>query len=95
MERYGGAAFPSPSHTVSEADLPIAWQQGGDEGMTLLDYFAGQALVEMVRDKNEHPDKYEQLAPIFGMTVMEVVAERSYGQAEAMLDRRKALMGNK
>lgn len=85
MKRYGGQAFPLFDDLHGEVD----------PGMTLLDYFAGQALPEILRDRIWNPGKYADLVKSYKLTAMEVIAEHAYGQAEAMIDRRKALMGDK
>lgn len=64
-DKTGGQAFPmgNPTH-------------GGNDGMTMRDYFAGQALAESTRDIwDSH--KYED------------VAKRAYGIADAMLAERE------
>lgn len=49
---------------------------GGHSGMTLLDYFAGQALVGLL----SQPDIYE-------VTPLEIAAA-AYGMADTMMDMR-------
>ena len=70
-------AFPRTAHQ----NLQFG---SGSEGMTLLDYFAGQALTtakttwsSIVKDGELHPDHYKKMAKI------------SYDIAQAMLDERE------
>lgn len=66
----GGSAFPS-LHELGD----IAYTQGG---MTLRDWFAGQALAGIIA----HADKFGSLAPT-------IAAEAAYEAADAMLAARK------
>lgn len=72
----GGPAYPQPiSHSLGGgADFPCNWALGG---MTLRDYFAGQALVAM-----------GQWVPGMAGTVHEVRAIYAYEQADAMIAER-------
>ena len=44
----GGPAFPSPMFTRQADGMPMSPQEYGLGGMTLRDYFAGQALAGML-----------------------------------------------
>ena len=70
----GGPAFPVPS---------VAWKEKGEDcvaigtrGMTLRDYFAGQALASIL------------VSPKFIETSTKNIVERAYWFADAMLDQR-------
>ena len=97
MERYGGLAYPGERmEQIATGDErgPI-WQTVQYPGMTLLDYFAGQALPEVMRQAAADPDDFKGRASNAGLSVFDLIAEHALGQAEAVLDRRKALMGDK
>ncbi len=71
MKDYGGMAFPtSPSHYGS-AD-------GVYGGMTLRDYFAGQALMSMLSPIQE-----------IGKETPALAAELAYRFADAMIEERE------
>lgn len=72
---------------------------GGDSGMTLRDYFAGQALPQAVEDygepncgsgqrKNHGNPVLPYSAPACG-TREEIIARQAYRYADAMLQARK------
>lgn len=61
----GGPAFPSPTGNVMQ-----------DGGITVLDWFAGQALSGLLAS-----DEFSQSSP-------EALARLSYGQARAMMNER-------
>lgn len=65
----GGSAFPVPE-TEFHAYIP---------GMTLRDYFAGEALAKTVRDE--------------GLYTPEQLARHCYAIADAMIDARKVFNG--
>ena len=68
----GGPAFPFVVHgSISE-------HQVHDPGMTLRDWFAGQAMAAMLRNVT-HPDGFTSFA------VKEERALRAYEEADAML----------
>ena len=90
-EKYGGLAFPR-SHS---GDRRGNSSHHAQPGMTLLDYFAGQALPEVMRQAAADPEGFRERAMRVGLSVFDLIGEHALGQAEAMLDRRKALMGNK
>lgn len=64
----GGAAFPGPAFTRN------GYQSGHDMGMTLRDWFAGQALANTYAQHEQDPSK---------------VAEWAYQIADAMLAARE------
>ena len=67
---YGGPAFP-----CAENVLPA------DSGMTLRDWFAGQALVGLLQGIRAHPDT--------GIPSPETFAWDAYQLADFMLEARK------
>lgn len=76
-DKDGGAAFP----LMSEPGFP------SNIGMSLRDYFAGQALPSLIAVKERllkgNPKQYE------GAEAEKVVAQAAYFQADAMLSARK------
>ena len=68
----GGPAFPDVQFTHNNGDTSFK-----NNGMTLRDYFAGQALAGMLAD----PDTTES---------PDVLARACYRCADAMIDARKA-----
>jgi len=68
------------------ADGGPAFACDSKKGMSLRDYFAGQALLGM----NANPDLMEIVtsAGILDGTVFEKLAEKAYKQADAMLKER-------
>lgn len=77
-------AFPRPS-------TPRTFGQGG---MTLRDYFAGQALIGLVSiDFNEKSSLCEKLG-VDGKTWGEIAAQQCYGYADALLKQRKKESNN-
>lgn len=90
MSDNGGPAFPF----VTDAHLDNGY--GGREripsrpqvihgGMTLRDYFAGQALAGLLADPNEVPESDED-----PLAFQRVIAGVSYDFADAMLAERNA-----
>lgn len=73
----GGPAFPRPyfEHPTN-GEYSLA-----QEGMSLRDYFAGQALVGIIASEVEN------------RTPSEIVAKRAYELADAMLKAREARNG--
>ena len=74
----GGPAFPSPMFTRQADGMPMSSQEYGLGGMTLRDYFAGQALAGFCAaplDLRNHSD--------------EVMAIGAYTAADAMLAARE------
>lgn len=81
-DKTGGPAFPQPMATSAEGSMYVAAEKHPDfGGMTLRDYFAGQALVgylasrEYGEEAAQNPDK---------------VAEWAYQNADAMIAAREA-----
>ena len=70
----GGPAFPMPTGAEPRVDVTTHY----NEGMTLLDYFAGQALAAVIGDHQK--DKY---------ITFEMTAIDAYAYAQAMLAERK------
>tara|TARA_R110000868_G_scaffold78701_3_gene224232 strand:- start:249 stop:494 length:246 start_codon:yes stop_codon:yes gene_type:complete len=67
----GGPAFPRPVGQADDTDHGTEWNVS-HEGMSLLDYFAGQALAGLcARLTSDNPDAY--------------IAKRAYLLAAAML----------
>lgn len=78
----GGPAFPIPISTCYDGGIYNTLEQscGKNGGMTLRDYFAGQALMGL------------RAAELDGNTALwtsEMVAKLSYLDADAMLEARK------
>lgn len=73
----GGYAFPTIEHSRDPQNLGF----GGYPGMTLRDYFAGQALVGLltVCTRDDHP----------GESYLNYVSRLAYENADAMLRARK------
>jgi hypothetical protein len=72
----GGPAFPQPPVESTPGGAP--WGLGAD-GMSLRDYFAGQALVGLIAKaygSDGTPDAYD-------------AADYAYHAADAMLDERR------
>jgi hypothetical protein len=62
--------------------FPREYRTGGRDGMTLRDYFAGQALVGLLAARHINPHDY----PL--KRAAEISAEKSYAIADAMLEAR-------
>ncbi len=79
-EENGGPAFPQ--------NLPddFVWRLPGNPGgMSLRDYFAGQAIIGLVgHGNNVESEKYDPAA-----TIADVVAGHAYFIADAMLKARQ------
>ena len=74
QDKPGGAAFPRDSYTDKEAGLIV--QQNG---MSLRDWFAGQALAGFGANPETYSWDYS------------VMARAAYAQADAMLAAREAM----
>lgn len=72
----GGPAFPRPATVQSEIDAVSGVHEPGSPGMSLRDYFAGQAIAGLAR--SGAPDR---------LNVNEI-AEAAYRIADALLARR-------
>jgi hypothetical protein len=72
----GGPAFPAPMFTRQADGQPMCPQEFGLGGMSLRDYFAGQALTSFL------------VSPIYRGASTKDVVERAYWFADAMLDER-------
>ena len=75
MKADGGAAFPAGAY--DSTDQCMAWQ----DGMTLRDYFAGQALAGLLAS---YANPGANCAP-----TSDVAANESYAYADAMLAERE------
>jgi len=73
----GGAAFARPASSVTN----------GSEGMSLRDWFAGQALAGILGN-NSMLIALDVLAKKRNVPLGEIVSEHSYGQADTMLNAR-------
>ena len=71
----GGAAFPTIEHWKNEFEQKVA----ASSGMTLRDWFAGQALAGLMANPNFDPDTDDDMAG------------HAYAQAEFMLEERKRI----
>ena len=76
-QKDGGPAFPTNGYDTGAAMQGIGVSVTEDPGMTIRDWFAGQALNHATRDIWEH-HKFED------------VADRAYRYADAMLKAREA-----
>lgn len=73
----GGPAFPTIHGYVDS----FGSLKQKSEGLSLRDWFAGQALAALITD-DEGPDNFDDFS--------KEVAESAYGYADAMLAARKA-----
>ena len=79
----GGPAFPRPAAAVSTGVDGYEFLSPEQDGMNLIDWFAGLAMQEMIRDM---PDLGEsQAIAIQGMAIS------AYGMAGAMIRRKHQL----
>jgi hypothetical protein len=94
MDDKTGSAFPSQQGECQDG----TWNQTFDPGMTLRDWFAGQALAQSVEDYDRtetgHPAKQGErvLAYATGShtgTRVEIIARQAYRYADAMLKARQ------
>lgn len=76
----GGPAFPSSIAVGSAGDVYRSWTEGYG-GMTLRDWFAGQALAGLLASPN--------WGPVDGRAAEERYAMSAYLQADAMLVERE------
>ena len=80
----GGQAFPLQEQMQPACDGWNAWLSSGQKGMSLRDYFAGQALSESIRHELEL--RIEKISP--GEFRYAEVARAAYVVADAMLAER-------
>ena len=78
-EEDGGSAFPSDPAFYGDKTGP---------GMSLRDYFAGQALAGWVAGLGAAVDDYSEVPKAF-VEHQNAVAESMYGYADAMLRERE------
>ncbi len=67
--------------------FPMAHPLGCTEGMTLLDYFAGQALIGYISNLQNFTWDQESV----GKKMSEIVSKNSYEYATAMLAEREKI----
>ena len=81
----GGPAFPLHNHGAQTLGLHVA-------GMTLRDYFAGEALQGYISATAWHPDFIypDDFNFVAGGRAADAVAESAYKYADAMLKARQA-----
>jgi hypothetical protein len=81
----GGSAFPSPG--VALGDPALGQRQEGDyQGMSLRDYFAGEAIAECIRVADQQTkEPGPKLSALF-----EKAATYAYYAADALLKAREA-----
>lgn len=72
----GGPAFPSEQHETQDG----CWNQTYEAGMTLRDYFAGQAIAGVI-----DPKDFNTCDQCYADVNMKYYAELSYQMADAML----------
>ena len=75
MKKDGGSAFPSEQSECQDN----TWNQTFDPGMSLRDWFAGQAMVGLMGDSGLRPSNLDEF---------EHMATRLYQVADAMLKAR-------
>jgi hypothetical protein len=90
----GGPAFPRPGYTDATGDWPVFLRH--EEGMTLRDYIAGQALPQAVEDYDRKTrgvmDTKNNVLPWATKetgTREEIIARQAYRYADAMLKARE------
>ena len=86
----GGPAFPLSNHTKRWNDVEKSYEQ--DEGMTLRDYFAGQALTSVLESSGDLQSHYDFKAGSSGDNNIPspyAIATFSYALADAMLAARE------
>jgi hypothetical protein len=83
----GGPAFPRPTTTYKDWEDGTSFDvtQEGHSGMTLLDYFAGQALAGRLAAEGK------TAADESGYPSFADIAMDAYGIAEAMIAERKRI----
>ena len=82
----GGPAFPRTGNDYQAGDNHK--YHPGHEGMSLRDWFAGQALAGVVGEENMHCS-FLQYAKEENLDVDDVTARFCYGMANAMLKARE------
>ncbi len=83
----GGPAFPVKRIEVTErspAGLPTKSEFIAYDGLSIRDWFAGQALAGILPERDVSPK-----GSAFTETEAEWIAEKAYAQADAMLKARK------
>ena len=83
MSGDGGPAFPGSSRLIEASADQVITQKLTDGGMTLRDYFAGQALANL--NLQAHMDKYTSDVQ---KRAAESMAGAAYEIADAMLAER-------
>lgn len=88
----GGTAFPEPLDAHGDPG-------SGSPGMTLLDWFAGQALAEAIsyvdRLGARNYDSYiKSNKMVKDASVEDIAAHVAYEQAQAMIKRKRELEGS-
>jgi hypothetical protein len=79
----GGPAFPRPaSEFTANGTLPDGNDLGAQDGMSLRDYFAAQALNGLIQFQAE-------LRGVGGQEIADLTAQAAYALADAMLNARK------
>jgi uncharacterized membrane protein YebE (DUF533 family) len=88
----GGPAFPTkmpPLLNVNDTGVSIACDQGEQPGMSLRDWFAGQALVGLMASHRESRDALMDLSEETGLNAGALLAKLAYDNADCMLIERK------
>lgn len=97
-EKTGGPAYPV-GEKWTERDLAggtTSCSKGAlHNGMTMLDHFAGQALNAMLFDAGQSDYPLPDYERPDGSKNSEVIAERSYKYAAAMIAERNRIMNEK
>lgn len=75
----GGPAFPSPGYS----------DDGERRGMSLRDWFAGQAMAGICGGTNEAAFAIKHVAAKHGLNATDIIAKSAYEHADAMLAERE------
>lgn len=82
----GGSAFPLQEQMQPACEGGNAWLSPGQPGMSLRDYFAGQALPQAILHEREM--RTARISP--GDFKYDEIARAAYVMADAMIEAREA-----
>jgi hypothetical protein len=82
--KNGGPAFPRPGYTDATGDWPVSVRH--EAGMTLRDYFAGQALIGIMGDMER---ALSEVKATRQASMPDFFAGAAYRYADAMLKARE------
>ncbi|CCE96184.1 hypothetical protein SFHH103_01687 [Sinorhizobium fredii HH103] len=80
----GGPAFPRPAGTNGAAHPADRWDNSGQPGMSLRDWFAGHALIGIMQA--DMSEEEFTVSP-------QILARTAYRMADAMLAEREVVHG--